>query len=163
MTKIVAVEGKAGSLTPHAKRLIAVSMYEKGKAFVGASILVRGKSNSEATDYVLLYLLCQGVEVTLKGLLLLNDYDRFRKRLKKFIGHDLLKVANEASTAYGLNPLRDALEDELQYLSNLYSDHFLRYGTRTDLFIDPRSVQRGRVFRRLAAVLRLAERELKRS
>ncbi|MDQ3772934.1 MAG: hypothetical protein M3461_00320 [Pseudomonadota bacterium] len=161
MTRIIEASGHA-FLSRYGKRQVAASMYVKGKAFIGATILLRRQGNSEGTDHVLLHLLCQGIEVTLKGLLLLRDYDRFIVRLRKPLGHNLFKVAKEASTAYGLKPLRGDLDGELRTLNNLYSQHLLRYGSEYDILVDPRTIPRELVFRRLAAVIRLAERELKR-
>lgn len=138
-------------------------MYGKGKAFIGASILLRKQASSEPNDYVALHLLCQGIEITFKGLLLLYDYDRFKRRLRKPLGHDLFLVAVAVSAAYGLKPLRDDLGSELGALSNIYSQHLLRYGSMHDIFINPSSIPHERVFRRLAAVLRLTEREFRRS
>jgi hypothetical protein len=160
MTRIVEASGHA-FLSRYGKRQVAASMYVKGKAFIGATLLLR-QGNSEQNDHVVLHLLCQGIEVTLKGLLLLRDYDRFIVRLRKPLSHNLFKVAKEASTAYGLKPLRGDLEGELRTLSNLYSQHLLRYGTGYDILVDPRTIPRELVFRRLAAVIRLAERELRR-
>lgn len=137
-------------------------MYVKGKVFIGAAILLRRQGNSEQTDHVVLHLLCQGIEVTRKGLLLLRDYDRFIARLRKPLGHNLSKVAKEASTAYGVKPMRGDLDGELRTLSNLYSQHLLRYGSGYDILVDPRTIARERAFYRLEAVIRLAERELKR-
>jgi hypothetical protein len=161
MTRVVELSGHA-FLSRYGKRQVAVSMYVKGKAFIGAAILLRRQGNAEQTDHVVLHLLCQGIEVTLKGLLLLRDYDRFIVRLRRPLGHNLFKVAKATSTAYGLKPLRRDLDDELRTLSNLYSQHLLRYGSGYDILVDPRTIPRERVFRRLAAVIRLAERELKR-
>jgi hypothetical protein len=162
MTKIVAASAH-GFLARHGKQHVGASMYAKGKAFVGAAILVGRQGSSEHTDHVVLHLLCQGFEVTLKGLLLLRDYDRFIGRLRKPIGHDLVMLANEVSVAYGTRPMRAALMDELRTVSQLYSQHLLRYGSGYDIFVDPRTIPRERVFRRLAAVIRLAERELRRA
>ena len=67
--RVVSVRGTA-TLASAGKRAIANSMYSKGKAFLGAAILLSKQPKSEATDYVFLYLMCQSVEVVLKGLLL---------------------------------------------------------------------------------------------
>ena len=64
MTNIVSVAGTA-HLSTHGKRVVAESMYAKGKAFLGAAILLRSKNGHE---YVVLHLLCHGIEITLKGL-----------------------------------------------------------------------------------------------
>lgn len=148
-------------LTLRAKQLVGISMYAKGKAYVGAAIILRRQDASEPTQYVALHLVCQGVEVALKGLLLLRDYDYFIQRLRKPIGHDLVAVAKEASDAFGLSPLRLPLMSELRALSLLYSRHFLRYGSVHDIFVDPRGISHEKVLRRLAAAIRLAERELR--
>lgn len=144
-------------IAPTGKKAIAASMYNKGKAFVGAAILLSQQSDSEHVDYVVLHLLCQGIEIALKGLLLLSNYDRYHSRLKRSLGHNLHKIVLEAVSAYSTNPLRPDLDQELRALSNLYSQHLLRYGSTLDVFIDPRSVARTKVFRRIAAVIRLAE------
>jgi len=164
MPKTVALSGRC-SPTPKGKRLVGMSMYSKGKAFVGAALLLDSQCASEPTDYVVLYLLCQGFEVTLKGLLLLRDYDRFEGRLQKPIGHNLVKLANSASKAFGIKPVSPALMNELAGVNSLYSSptQFLRYGNEHDIPVDPRTVTRNRIFHRLAAVIRLAERELPKS
>jgi hypothetical protein len=160
MTKIVAASGQC-SLARDGKQHVGVSMYAKGKAFVGAAMLVGRRGSSEQMDHVALQLLCQGFEVTLKGLLLLRDYDRFIGRIRKPIGHDLVILATETSAAFGMRPMRPVLMNELRTLSQLYSKHLLRYGSGYDILVDPRTIPRERVFRRLAAVIRLAERELR--
>ena len=73
MTTIVSALGTA-TLTVHGKRMVAESMYVKGKVFLGAAVLLRQKGGYE---FVVLHLLCQGIEVVLKGLLLAIDYDKF--------------------------------------------------------------------------------------
>lgn len=161
MTQIAEAEGHA-TLATHGKRQAALSMYAKGKAFVGAAILVGRQTQSEPTDYVVLHLLCQGIEITLKGLLLLRDYNHFIGQLRTPLGHNLLEVANEVSLAYGINPPRHTVEQDLRVLNELYSRHLLRYGSGYDILVDPRTIDRKRVLRRIGAAIRLAERELKR-
>jgi hypothetical protein len=146
-------------LTDAGKRGVAASMYAKGTSFIGAAILVRGQSASEHSDYVVLHLLCQGLEVLMKGLLLHKDYDRYRARLGAHdLGHNILDVTEEALREYGLNPMRDNLKTELRELDKLYRDHWLRYGSTLDILVDPRTIQRDRVLHRLRAAIRLASR-----
>lgn len=130
-------------------------MYAKGKAFLGAAILLRQKGGHE---FVVLHLLCQGIEVTLKGLLLFIDYDKYKPKLRR-IGHKLLSASEEATKAAGLPPLKRDIRIELEALSNLYSQHLLRYGSGYDILVNPDSIPSNRVLHRLAAVLRLAERK----
>lgn len=108
-----------------------------------------------------LHLLCQGLEITLKGLLLLREYDQYKPRLRG-IGHDLCRAASEASIAFGLRTPDGNVAAELKELSNLYSRHLMRYSSVVDIFIDPRSIQWNKVLRRILAAIRIAERELKR-
>lgn len=85
MTMIVEAEMMSGTLGRDSKRYGAGSMYLNGKAFIGEAILTSRQGSSEQTDYVVLHLLCQGIECTLKGLLLLRDYDRFIGKMRRAI------------------------------------------------------------------------------
>ena len=59
--------------TPYAKRLMADGHYRRGQHFIAAAILLRQHGGHE---YVVLHLLCQGVEIVLKAILLLRDFDK---------------------------------------------------------------------------------------
>ena len=133
-------------------------MYNKGKAFIGAAILLSRETASEHSDYVVLHLLCQGIELVLKGLLLDRDYDRYFPRLPRSLGHDLKKIALETASAYGRKLPRGGVVTELEALSTLYKQHLLRYGGVSDMHVDPRTIRRDKVLRYVTAVLRLAER-----
>ncbi len=149
-------------LTRHGKRAVAASTYSKGQAFVASSILLRKHApRSETMEYVALHLLCQGIEGIVKGLLLFKNYDSYRDQLRKQLGHNLVRIAEEGIAAYGLNPLRGELRKELVKLNELYSKHLLRYGSSYDILVDPRTILRDRVTRRIGAVIRLSLRELK--
>ena len=154
MTKIVSLKGTT-HLTTHGKRLVAESMYAKGKDFLGAAILLRRKKGYE---YVVLHLLCQGIEVSLKGLLLIADYDKFNPQLKN-LGHNLVKAVEAASKVAGIKPLRPSVRAELETLSKLYSDHLLRYGSGYDILVNPTTISGNLVLHRMAAVLRIVERK----
>lgn len=154
MATVISAVGHA-QLTAHGKRLVAASMFAKGKAFLGAAILLRQKGGYE---FVVLHLLCQGIEVTLKGLLLFMDYDKYKPKLRR-IGHKLLSVSEAAAKAAGLPPLKKDVHTELEVLSNLYSQHLLRYGSGYDILVNPSTIPSSRVLRRMVAVLRLAERK----
>jgi hypothetical protein len=160
MTQIISAAG-VGKATKYGKSRIALSMYGKGKAFVGAYLLVLRQNAAEPTQYVAAHLLGQGFEITLKAFLLFRNYDQYIGTLKP-LGHDLVKTAEAVISAYGLKQMRPALKAELKGLSEPYSKHMLRYGNIGDIFIAPASISYQRVFRRLAAAIRLAERELSR-
>src|SRR3989442_9256752 len=67
-------------LSVHGKRLVAESMYAKGKAFLGAAVLLRQKGGY---GYVVLYLSFQGMEGEVKGPLLSVYYHQFQPPLRK--------------------------------------------------------------------------------
>ncbi len=133
-------------------------MYDKGKAFLVASILVKRNSGDlEYVDYVVLHLLCQGTENVLKGLLLLKDFKLYWPRLRK-MGHDLTKVARATAAAYGRPPPRGAFAKELAELSKGYHDHQYRYGGLADLLIRPQTRKRKLVAGYMYALIVLRER-----
>jgi hypothetical protein len=162
MTQIVSVAAVA-TITSHGKWLIAASMYGKGKAFVGAHLLVKQQIIDEPGQYVALNLLAQGVEVTLKSLLLFRDYDKYSPKLPNHFGHNLVNTACATLEAFALKPLREPLNRELVHLSDIYARHLLRYGNLGDIFVAPSSIPSDQVLRRVAAAIRLANRELKRA
>ena len=150
----MSVSGTA-RLTVHGKRMVAESMYAKGKAFLGAAVLLRRNGGYE---YVVLHLLCQGIEIVLKGLLLAIDYDTFKPRLKQF-GHNLLSVTDAATSAAGLSPLRPNIRAEMEALNQLYSRHLLRYGSGYDILVNPSTIPSHLVLRRMVSLLHLIERK----
>lgn len=162
MTQIISTTAVA-TITNSGKRLTALSMYGKGKAFIGSHLLLSRQPTSEPTEYVSLHLLGQGVEVTLKAFLLLLDYDKYIVQLCIPLGHNLVKTAETAISAFDLKPMRPALKAELESLNKPYSKHMLRYGNIGDIFIAPSSIHCNRILRRIAAATRLANRELERT
>jgi len=142
-------------VTIHGKRVVAESMYAKGKSFIGAALLLR---QWEGYEYVVLYLLCQGIEITLKGLLLMKDYDRCKGKLKSVFGHNIKRLVAEAISEFGVRPVEPALKAELEMLTSLYSRNRLRYGTFYDVLVNPETIQSRLTLRKMAAVIRLADR-----
>ena len=148
------LSGVMTNWTSHGKRLIALSMCEKGKSFIGAALLLR---NQGGYEYVVLHLLCQGIEVLGKGYLLLQNYDKYKPQLRS-IGHNLENLLREVEQVSGINLRARGVQAEVTELNQLYSQHLLRYGSGMDVLIDPKNISSGRVLRRLAAVLRYADR-----
>jgi hypothetical protein len=153
-------QAAGGVLTRAGKRLIADAWYLRGRAFIEAALLLRQRDSSEHTEYVVLHLLCQGIEVVMKGLLLLKNYDGNVSRLRP-IGHNLVEAVATASAAYGLKPISADIATEIAGLNDLYSKHWLRYGSVRDLLFDPHAIPRTKVIHRLRAAIRLAERHLR--
>ena len=149
-----------GTITTYGKRLIALSMYGKGKAFIGSHLLLDRQSTSEPFKYVGLHLLGQGIEVTTKAFLLLHDYDKYVVQLRRPLGHNLVRTTEEALLAFGLKSMRLPLRAELESISKPYAHHMLRYGNFGDVLIAPSSINSNLVLRRITAAVRLAEREL---
>ncbi len=145
---IVNLEG-TGHPTVHTRRMIADSWNVEGAGFMAAADLLRQQDgHHEGFASVTLHLLGQGIEVTLKSLLLLRDYKTFKPRLGRGdLGHDLEKLAGVVRTSYGLDPLEPALAAELAQLNEPYSKHELRYAGLYTFFIDPRGIPCELVFR----------------
>ena len=145
-------------LSLHGKRMIANAMYQKGVSFLGAAILLRQKGGHE---YVVLHLLCQGLEIVLKAALLFRDYNRYRPQLVRPLGHDLSRTAEYACEAFGFRKLSPPLAAELAQLSKYYKPNHFRYGGVADIFINPTTIPRELVMRRALVVLRLFARSLR--
>jgi hypothetical protein len=144
-------------LSIHGKRVVAESMYAKGKNFRAAAILLRQRGGYE---YVVLHLICQGIEITLKALLLFKDYDRYKDQLRKPLDHNLNTIVAAASTEFSLRPISGTLATELAALNSLYSKHLLRYGTFYDILVNPQTIASDLTLHRIAAVIRLADRNI---
>jgi hypothetical protein len=156
----VQLSATGGRLTPYSKRIVARSWYTRGKGFLGAAVLLRRRGGHED---VVLHLICQGIEIVLKSLLLFVDYDAHKPRLKKY-RHDLAPLAADVLSAFKLNPLRPGPSEEIQQLSSLYAAHLLRYSSPVhDIFLNVSATIPTRlVLRRVLAGIRLTERELAR-
>lgn len=156
---MVALSARADSsrLTIHGKGMVARSMYAKGKSFLGAAILLRQRDGYE---YVVLHLICQGIEVIFKALLLLKNYDLYRTQLKKPFGHDLERLINAAVGEFNVRPMSHALMMELETLNSLYSNHWLRYGTLYDVLVNPETIHSDLMLRKVAAIIRFTDRHL---
>lgn len=146
--------------TPHLKRRAARALYGKGEQFIIAALLLREKKGNE---YVVLHLLCQGIEIVLKALLLLRDFDKYKPLILEFrYRHNLMQLVSLALTEYKLHPLRPAVLSELDNLNGFYKSHLLRYESVFDVVVDPISIPSAHALRWACVVMRLARRELRR-
>lgn len=140
-----------GHLSILGKQEVARAMVERSKSFLGAAVLLKQHSGN---GYVWRYLLCQGIEVLLKGLLLLKSYNTYNGKLRT-IGHNLLTAADHCAVAYSQRAPHGRLREELLGLQQLYGSHRLRYATGLDLLVAPESIPVARVLKRTVAVLRV--------
>jgi hypothetical protein len=148
--------------TAHGKRAVAISIYERGKAFSRAADALNIPSQSQADTLVQLHLFCQATELVLKALLLIQNYEEFKPKLEKKLHHDLAKTAKKTAHAYGTKVGSKRLEDELQLLTSLYKQKggMLRYSGLLNIFHDARKIPYTLTKRRLAALLKLVDRKL---
>jgi hypothetical protein len=151
----VNISGTA-NLSLYGKRQLALAMYDRGRHFLGASILLRRHGGP---SYVVVHLFCQGAEIILKSLLLLRDYDSYKPKLKK-VGHNLEVIMEAVADEFGMRPARQGLRDEVRKLNSFYKDHYTRYASPLDLLIDPSTIEYGQALHRLGAVLRLMHKRL---
>jgi len=145
----------------YAKRQRTLFFYQRAKSFLGAAVLLQRHGGGD--QFVVLHLLCQGIEILLKATLLMKNFDYFYPRLQKTYGHNLERLVRSTLREFQLHDMRSPLADELAELNKLYSRHWLRYGSLFhDLLIDPNSINIRWVERRMIAALRMIERELRR-
>jgi hypothetical protein len=142
------------------KHEVAKSMFEKGVAFFHTYQLLQKEDLSEPAEWVSLHNLCQGVEVTLKSLLLFSDFDKYRPMLKDAFGHDLGRLFDGAILEYKLHGLSNSSKQEIAELSKFYRCNTMRYGTGMDFFIIPNGVKRERVVRLMAQIIKSTIRKL---
>lgn len=150
----VELQSGSGQWTAHGKNLIAQSMSEKGKAFLVAAMLLRQRG---ANEYAVLHLLCQGIEVLAKGVLLSVDYDTYHPKLRNY-GHNLVRLIVVVEKASNIRLLNPNVKGELEALDSLYSKHLLRYGSGYDILVNPTTIPSARVLHRVASIIRLMRR-----
>jgi hypothetical protein len=154
MTEIEATMAP-GVLSNYGKLFITRSMYEKGKGFIGAAVLVNRQNGHPS---VVLHLLCQGIEIIFKAILLEKDYSHYKPLLRKF-GHDLPKTAAAVRNATGLHIFPRRVQAELQTISDFYRQHLLRYASNFDIFIDVRTIPSKKVLLHTIALISYLERK----
>jgi len=135
---IIQLKSKSGRLTPYGKKEVAHAWFCRGANFLLAAKLLEKKGRSR---YVFLHLLCQGLEIIIKALLLMQNYDTYKPKLisesKGGLGHDLVKCYEELRKELDNKPLRKKdknIMSELKILNNFYKKHILRYGNLLDFF-----------------------------
>lgn len=142
--------------TTAGKAMVTQAMFLKGSHFVGAAVLLRQHNGN---PHVILHLLCQGMEILQKSLLLSENYDVYHPKLRRF-GHDLAKGADELSKVYKFRRTSGNLKTELDQLNTFYTKHLLRYASIADVLIDPVSLRYELVLRRCAALIKFGSKKL---
>lgn len=156
MAKVINLSMKGSlKLTTATKHAMAHIMYSKGKSFLASAILLE-KQNGDKS--VTLHLLCQGIEIILKGILLKIDYDKYKPKLRK-CGHKLVEIAELTTSASNLKPLNKHIKQELEGLNNHYSYHRFRYASTADILINIDETKSDKVWHRISAMVRLIERK----
>jgi hypothetical protein len=137
------------------QEMIARSMLDKGRGFAGAALLLRKQTGPA---FVVLHLLCQGLEIIWKAGLLLRSYKRYKPVLKVF-SHDLTKSGSAFQMEYGLAIDAPTMK-QLRALNQLYKQHWLRYATGYDILVNPRTIESEKVWELLGASIELIDRQL---
>ena len=132
--------------------MIADAMFEKGASFTGAALLLREKGGYE---HVVLHLICQGLENVMKSILLHEDYDKHKKKIKEKIGHNLVKAVNAVIKVKGSKGISNELRAQLENINHFYKNHFLRYGGMSDIFIQPQKGDSELVLQKLLQVIKV--------
>jgi hypothetical protein len=146
--------------TKYAKLLLTQAMFTKGTQFLAAAILLKQRGGYH---YVVLHLVCQGMEIMQKALLLAHSYDTFKPQIAKraLFGHDLIKGADAVSAAYGLQKISGSLRSEVEQLNHYYMEHLLRYASSADILIDGNSISYKRALKRCCALVRFGFKKIR--
>jgi hypothetical protein len=147
------LRSQTGHFTNAGKQMRTDAMYNKGKEFIGASILMK---ENNGKSYVQIHLLLQGVEIILKALLLNKDYNLYTKKLRK-IGHNLTKLVKEVKKCYRVKNIDTNLQHELTSINNHYLNGNLRYGGLLDILIDVNSVNVGTIEEKTVQLIKVLE------
>ncbi len=142
------------NLTDAGKRRVARDMIIRGVHFLGAAIFLKREGGH---GYVVRHLLCQGLELLLKGILLYHDFNGYWPKLKGF-SHDLMSLSSEVGRAYKVRPMSQGLTAELKVLSGWYAMHLLRYSSGLELVVDVDTIVYDKMLARTCAVLRVLRR-----
>jgi hypothetical protein len=153
---IIQLKSKSSQLTPHSKKQVAHCMFHKGKNFLWAAKLLE---ENGGYHYVVLHLLCQGFELIIKGLLLMQNYDTYMPKLKS-MGHNLIKGVKELNefVVKSLKIDEDTM-NELGKLNVFYRKHILRYGNLSDLLIDSKTISSDLVMKYALKLVRFGNRK----
>jgi hypothetical protein len=144
----------SGAFTPYAKRQMASDFCRRGMHFYAAAVLLRQNGGD---GYVVLHLKCQGIELVLKGWLLLRNFDKYKSKIRAY-SHNLERLVRDALVEFKRDPLPAEIATELQELSQLFSSHEFRYSFLRPVFVDLASISTGRVEGHFAYALQVAAR-----
>jgi len=155
---IIQLKSKSSQLTPYGKKKVAHAWFYRGVNFLLAAKLLEEKGGYH---YVVLHLLCQGLEIIIKGLLLMQNYDKYKPKLKS-MGHDLIKGVEELNefVVKSLKIDEDTMS-ELEKLNGFYRKHILRYGNVLDLFGEPEAVSSDLVMKYALKLVRFGNRKFR--
>ena len=159
---IIEAEVKLMRLSLYGKKKVAHDWFYRGANFLLAAKLLEEKGGYH---YVVLHLLCQGLEIIIKGLLLMQNYDKYKPKLKNKggLGHNLVKCDKELRKELGNKPLKKDKDimGELEILNNFYSKHILRYGSVLDLFGELKTISSDLVIRYPFKLVRFGNRKFR--
>jgi len=149
---------KLSKLSLYSKKKIAHAWFHRGTNFLLAAKLLEEKGGYH---YVVLHLICQGLEIIIKSLLLMQNYDKYKPKLKG-MGHDLIKSVEELNEfVVKTMKIDDDTIRELEKLNGFYRQHYLRYGNLLDIFKDPKTIPSDLVMKYAFKLVRFGKRRFK--
>ena len=147
-------------LSEYTKRVVAQKWMFRGAAFLeAANLLAEQTQVSEDILMVKLHLLCQGIELFLKGLLLDKDYNLYYPKLKAF-GHRLDLLADEVIKINNAPTMKTELRREFLILAQWYSRHWARFESGLGFVAMSGAPPYIRTLRRMLAVARVSRHSL---
>jgi hypothetical protein len=152
----IQVKSKSSQLTRDIKKQIAHCVFHKGKNFLWAAKLLEEKGGYHS---VVLHLLCQGFELIIKGLLLMQNYDNYKPRLKS-MGHNLIKGVKTLNEFVAKSPkIDEETMSELENLNVFYRKHLFRYDNLSEFLKDPKTISSDLVMRYALKLVRFGNRK----
>ena len=162
---IIQLKSKVERLTPYGKKKVAHALFYRGVNFMLAAKILEKKGGYR---YVVLHLLCQGLEIIIKGLLLMQNYDKYKPKLtnesRGGLGHNLVRGSEELRNELDSTSLKidEDTMSELKILNNFYHNHLLRYGSPAlDLFVEPKTISSDLVIRYAFKLVRFGNRKFR--
>lgn len=145
--------------TAKGKQFSAWQFYLRGRQFIRAALAL--DQDDPGDGYVVRHLLCQGIELILKALLLRKNYNNYFPLLsKKKYGHNLIALLDEVARLYKVKVAPDLLVD-LRKLNSFFKAHLFRYSDIEAMFSPATSFPITRTLEKLLPLMKAMDRRMR--
>lgn len=146
-------------MTAKGKQMTAWHFYLRGRQFIRVAFTL--DQDEPGDGYVVRHLLCQGIELMLKAILLRKNYDTYRSRLsRKPFGHDLIGLLDEVKRQYNVKLEAELLAD-IKKLNSFFITHRFRYSDIEALIAPAHSFPIRRCLEKLLPLMQAMDRRMR--